>query len=110
MDLTCMSAVEPGELVAELVTADVVIVTWPDGGRATLKGDYTLDQITQLEARRDLSILTLELANTTQAEFIDAALMLIEEKLDARVWGRIFCMICETNTLSEIRLGDISEG
>jgi hypothetical protein len=101
MDLTHMSAVEPSELVAELATSDVVIVFWPDGGRAIIKGNYTLDQLSQIESSRDLSVLTLKLANTTQAEFLYAALMLMEHKHDARLWGRIFCMIGEMPELGQ---------
>jgi hypothetical protein len=66
---------DAAELIIALDEAQVIRVVWPNAGGEVIKGRELLQRIVNAGQGQALKFLEFEIANTTQAELLAAALM-----------------------------------
>jgi hypothetical protein len=75
------------EIVDAMTDAEVVVTTYPEGGRSVLAGDEFLDEIAASGEVERVKIATIPVGTTREAEVVAAALHLVQrdEMGEARV-------------------------
>jgi hypothetical protein len=69
-------------LVSDLYRAHVVRVIWPSGDAQVIKGRELLQRVVDAGKSETFRVLQIEIANTTQAELLAAALVSSPETID----------------------------
>lgn len=76
-------------LVSDLYQAHVVRVIWPSGCAEVIKGRELLQRVVNTGKSEAFRVLQIEIANTTQAELLAAALGSSPERIDFDRFGQM---------------------